>query len=113
MIKTIKENQIKSLLHFCQTGKFKTKDPGEHYRFTYSRRLTPKEIDNGIVELKLDPYRIIKVYKISDPAIQHALKKLLCPGTRGKKSLIEDIEEVICSLQRLVEMLDEDSDGKI
>ena len=68
----------------------------KHYQFTYK----------GI---KLDPYRILKVYGISDPAQQHAIKKLLRAG-ESVKPLKEDIKEVILSLTRWLEMLeDEDS----
>lgn len=35
----------------------------------------------------LDVYDIIASYKITNPAIQHAIKKLLKPGTRGHKDL--------------------------
>lgn len=51
---------------------------------------------NGV---KLDPYRILKVYGITDPAIQHAIKKLLRMG-RSIKSDQEDVEEAIQSLER-------------
>lgn len=66
----------------------------KHYQFTYK----------GI---KLDPYRILKVYGISDPAQQHAIKKLLRAG-ESVKSFKEDIKEVIVSLTRWLEMLEED-----
>lgn len=68
----------------------------KHYRFSYK----------GI---KLDPYRILKIYKITDPAQQHAIKKLLRAG-QSQKSLVQDLEEVIMSLQRQLEMLKEDED---
>lgn len=67
-----------------------------HYRFHYK----------GI---KLDPYRIFTVYGITCPAMQHAIKKLLCAGNRGAKSLEQDIDEAIVSLQRKKEMMREDS----
>ena len=34
---------------------------------------------------KLDIYRILKLYEVSDPCLQHAIKKLLCAGKRGVK----------------------------
>ena len=65
-----------------------------HYAFTYK----------GI---KLDPYRILLVYGITDPALQHAIKKLLRAG-RSVKTLEQDIDEVIMTLQRKKEMMGED-----
>lgn len=47
---------------------------------------------------KLDPYAIMRAYPhIKDPSHQHALKKLLRLG-QGHKSLLQDLEEVIDSL---------------
>lgn len=69
-------------------------DSGQHYRYSY----------RGI---KLDPYRIIDVYGITNPGHQHALKKLLRTG-RSIKSLRQDIKEVQDALTRWLEMLDED-----
>lgn len=60
---------------------------------------------------KLDPYRILDIYKITNPAQQHAIKKLLRAG-RSIKTLEQDIDEVILSLQRWKEMIQEDG-GKI
>lgn len=34
---------------------------------------------------KLDIYRILKLYEVSDPCLQHSIKKLLCAGKRGVK----------------------------
>lgn len=56
---------------------------------------------------KLDIYRILLVYGITHPAQQHAIKKLLRAG-KGVKSLERDIQEVIDSLERWREMIQED-----
>lgn len=69
-------------------------DSGKHYRYSYK----------GI---KLDPYRIIDIYKITNPAQQHAIKKLLRAG-KSVKTLKQDIDEVIDSLNRMLEMIEED-----
>ncbi len=66
----------------------------EHYNYTYK----------GI---KLDPYRIFDVYGIGNSAQQHAIKKLLRAGD-SVKSLEQDIDETILTLQRWKEMLGED-----
>lgn len=61
--------------------------------------------------LKLDPYRVISIYKIEHPAHQHAIKKLLRAG-RSHKDLKRDIQEVKETLDRWLEMLSEDSTTK-
>ena len=58
---------------------------------------------------KLDIYRILKLYEVSDPCLQHAIKKLLCAGKRGSKNFLQDVNEAILSLKRLLEMQGEDN----
>ena len=56
----------------------------------------------------IDVYRIIELFNISDPCLQHALKKLLVAGGRGHKDIDRDIQDVIDSCQRWQEMREED-----
>ena len=58
---------------------------------------------------KLDIYRILKLYEVSDPCLQHAIKKLLCAGKRGSKNFLQDVNEAMQSLQRFLEMQGEDN----
>ena len=58
---------------------------------------------------KLDIYRILKLYEVSDPCLQHAIKKLLCAGKRGVKNQTQDINEAMQSLKRFLEMQGEDN----
>lgn len=59
---------------------------------------------------KLDIYRILALYEVRNPCIQHAIKKLLCAGLRnGKKPLQQDYEEAVESIHRALEMIAEDS----
>lgn len=58
---------------------------------------------------KLDIYRILFLYEVNNPCLQHAIKKLLCAGKRGVKNQIQDINEAILSLQRFLEMQGEDN----
>lgn len=60
--------------------------------------------------IKLDPYRILFVYDICNPAQQHAIKKLLRAG-ESDKGYKQDIEEARDSLNRLLEMIEEDDEG--
>ena len=58
---------------------------------------------------KLDIYRILSLYDVTDPCLQHAIKKLLCAGKRGGKNFLQDVNEAILSLKRLLEMQGEDN----
>jgi hypothetical protein len=70
-------------------------DTGKHYRYMYK----------GV---KLDPYRICKIYRIDDFALQTIVKKALCAGLRGHKSRRQDLLDIITAAKRAIEMLDED-----
>src|SRR5574344_283003 len=56
----------------------------------------------------LDVYRVISIFGVTDPCIQHALKKLLCSGVRGHKDQSKDIQDVIDTLERWKQMRCED-----
>lgn len=53
---------------------------------------------------KIDVYRVIDLWQITDPALQHALKKVLAAGKRGAKNQAQDVDEAIDSLVRWKEM---------
>ena len=56
----------------------------------------------------IDVYRVLELFEVIDPAIQHAVKKLLCAGGRGAKSQPQDVQEAIDSLIRWQDMRKED-----
>lgn len=57
----------------------------------------------------IDVYRVLALFGVTDPCVQHAIKKLLCAGRRGAKSEGKDIQEAIDTLQRRLEMHAEDA----
>lgn len=63
---------------------------------------------------QLDVYRVLKLFNVTDQNIGHAVKKLLAPGCRsGGKSFEQDIIDARDSLNRLLEMIEEDKQIKI
>ena len=56
----------------------------------------------------IDVYRVLELFNVTDPCVQHAVKKLLRAG-EGHKSKRQDVEEVIAALRRWLEMMDEDA----
>lgn len=53
----------------------------------------------------IDVYRVLSLFSVTDPCIQHAVKKLLVAGGRGAgKDVSKDIQESIDSLVRWQEM---------
>jgi len=56
----------------------------------------------------IDVYRTLEIFGVTSPAIQHAIKKLLVPGRRGSKDVRKDLSEAVVSINRAIEMMDED-----
>lgn len=56
----------------------------------------------------LDVYRVLVLFGVTDPAIAHAVKKLLVAGGRGVKDIRRDVQEAIDTLVRWKEMQEED-----
>lgn len=56
----------------------------------------------------IDVYRVIQLFQVTDPCLQHAVKKLLVAGNRGHKDPIKDVQEAIATLERFLEMRSED-----
>lgn len=57
----------------------------------------------------IDVYRVLALFNVTDPCIQHAVKKLLVAGGRGAgKDLGKDVQEAIDSLERFKEMRQEE-----
>ena len=52
----------------------------------------------------VDVYRVLDSFNVTDPATQHAIKKLLCLGIRGHKDYLTDLNDSIDSLQKAKEL---------
>lgn len=59
----------------------------------------------------VDIYRVLKLFDVSDPCLQHAVKKLLVAGGRGSKDVNKDIQEAMDSLARWAEMRVEEKEA--
>ena len=59
----------------------------------------------------IDVYRVLALFNVTDPCIQHAVKKLLVAGGRGAgKDISRDVQEAVDSLERFKEMQAEDNE---
>lgn len=78
---------------------------GEHYYVTDTKKKaspeTPnkyrREIKNGVF---VDVYDVLSAWRVSNPALQHLIKKALQPGLRGHKTLNQDMQDIIDSAIR-------------
>jgi hypothetical protein len=80
---------------------------GEHYMNKYQRKLTKptyvqRSVDGNEIEedVIIDVYDVLDAFNVSNPATAHAIKKLLCTGSRGAKDWETDLQEAIDSLER-------------
>lgn len=65
----------------------------------YLRKVTHLLIDGC-----LDVYIVLAAYKVTCPGRQHAIKKLLCAGLRGKGSQLQDLKEARDAIDRAIEL---------
>lgn len=57
----------------------------------------------------IDVYRVLKLFNVTDPCVQHAVKKLLVAGGRGAgKDIERDLREAADSINRALQMISED-----
>lgn len=66
-----------------------------------------KPVPAGVTHV--DVYRVLSMFGVTDPCLQHAVKKLLVAGGRGAKDQSKDVQEAIDTLQRWQEMRAEDA----
>lgn len=57
-----------------------------------------------LVDGKADVYAVIDAFNVTCPARQHAIKKLLCSGIRGKGDVIQDLSEARDAVDRAIQM---------
>ena len=68
----------------------------EHSGSKYHR--PAKCIKSKIIAI-VDVYAVLRAFNVTEPGLQHAIKKLLCAGIRGKGGLLQDLQEAIDAVQ--------------
>lgn len=54
--------------------------------------------------IPVDVYDVLQAFSVTNPATQHAIKKLLCPGLCGHKDKMQDLTEALKSIERAIEL---------
>lgn len=54
----------------------------------------------------IDVYDVIYAFEVTDPCLQHAIKKLLAAGKRGHKDFKQDLIDIRDSVNRAIEHYD-------
>ena len=66
----------------------------------YNRTIADKNGNTAVV----DVYDVLVAFDVRCPAMQHAIKKMLCSGLRGHKGSTQDKAEAIESIKRSIEL---------
>ncbi len=97
---------IKHLTHkvekFCD---LKTFNDSFIYITTPSKEDKPKnKYHRDLKGVTVDVYDVLKAFEVTDPALQHLIKKALCAGLRGHKNKDQDLQDILDSAKRAVEL---------
>lgn len=57
-----------------------------------------------MIDGRVDVYAVLDAFGVTCPARQHAVKKLLCSGIRGKGDVIQDLQEAADAVERAIQM---------
>jgi len=61
-----------------------------------------REIRPGVF---VDVYDVLHAWRVTNPALQHLIKKALQPGERGHKTMMEDLNDIVVSANRAYDLV--------
>jgi len=73
----------------------------------YDKKIIKKISINGWesdAAFTIDVYDVLTAFNVTNPATQHAIKRLLMPGERGHKTKAQDLQEALDSIKRAIEL---------
>jgi hypothetical protein len=71
-----------------------------HTGSKYLRTIRGQQGDSAVV----DVYDVLVAFNVTCPATQHAIKKLLCAGLRGKNDAVGDLIEARDAVSRAIHL---------
>jgi hypothetical protein len=69
-----------------------------------TRNKYSREIKKGVF---VDVYDLLQAFEVSDPCLQHLIKKALAAGKRGHKDALTDYKDILASAKRALELYEE------
>lgn len=63
----------------------------------YDREIIGRDSEGNLRVITVDVYRVLSAFAVTDPALQHLIKKALCAGLRGHKDTEQDLQDIIDS----------------
>ena len=79
-------------------------EPIQEIKHKYLKQIKGKVVPDDELILYVDVYDVLKAFDVVCPAMQHAIKKMLCSGQRGVKDSMRDKREAIDSINRSIEL---------
>lgn len=73
-------------------------------RHTAKQPEQPNKYSRAVKGVSVDVYDILKAWNVTNPALQHLIKKALQCGERGHKSRVEDLDDILASAKRAKEL---------
>lgn len=71
----------------------------------YLRTIYGVDKAGNVVSVQVDIYSVLDAFQTKNPALDHLVKKALCPGQRGHKDLLTDLDDIIASAKRAKELV--------
>jgi HAD superfamily hydrolase (TIGR01493 family) len=96
-------NTIHELASFAGSKSLVLKDSFQQTKFNESGSKYLREM-KCLIDGKADVYSVIVTFDVKCPARQHAIKKLLCSGIRGKGGELQDLKEARDAIDRAIQM---------
>ena len=73
----------------------------------YLRTIYGVDKEGNAGSLQVDVYDILEAYPTQNPALDHLIKKALCPRQRGRNlKKLQDAAEGVCAVSRIAHILD-------
>lgn len=69
-------------------------EPEVKLRGKYDRKIIGYADDGKAAAVNVDVYDVLKAFAVTDPALQHLIKKALCAGLRGHKDIQQDLIDI-------------------
>jgi hypothetical protein len=76
----------------------------EKFYAQQSRNKYMREVKPGVW---IDVYDLLQAFDVSDPCLQHLIKKALAAGKRGHKDALTDYKDILASAKRALELYEE------
>lgn len=65
----------------------------------YLREIYGADSDQSVI---VDVYEVCEAFGVTNSAMSHAIKKMLCTGQRGHKDLLTDLYDIRDSINRAI-----------